>query len=487
VFEQIASEELVLDAPSAPAENVDGISPDLSASDSPATPNVGSHGQFEPLPNDDTMFDVSPRASETLGADALASVTKQETATDGTRVGNKYANQPSSTPLSSARQPNDSWQKNPFTDGTERAAIDPSVDQRSNQPTEIKQSSILTVSGSTQRAPASRQASTAEFQQLTPASKVPGVAPTRVSLTDTVAQQAAHHIEYGKSLSRRGASFGARQEFFAALGVVAQSNDAQTSSNAYSTALRRAIQALREVSDFVVEDAETQIGMNLANILETHSTKIISRREATQMTPVQAMQRYFTFAHQQLDFAGGQNVVTAEALFCLGKLHTVMAKHQPETLDIAKAIVFHRAALSSDSQNDRSANELGVLLARSGKLNEAESLFKQCLVIRSAPQPWQNLAKVHQRQGEMEMAELANGEFIISSQMSVADSNASHIRWVGQQEFSQLGPADFHESTASAGNNVVPASRTSPLTEEDTPKKKTIAERLEKLNPTKWF
>ena len=46
------------------------------------------------------------------------------------------------------------------------------------------------------------------------------VTPSNVKLSESVAQEAVHHIEYGKSLSRRGASFGARQKFFAALGVI---------------------------------------------------------------------------------------------------------------------------------------------------------------------------------------------------------------------------------------------------------------------------
>ena len=244
---------------------------------------------------------------------------------------------------------------------------------------------------------------------------------------------------------------------------------------------------MREVKDFAVRNADVQVGLNVAEILETHQTRIISENEAAVMSPVEAMQRYFTFAHQQLSFAGGHNVVTAEALYCLGKLHTVMAKHDPETLDIAKAIVFHRAAVSSDPQNSRSYNELGVLLARSGQMGEAEELFKKSLQINPIAETWQNLAKIHGRQGEVELAQLAQAEFAIASQIVPVQSPTAQIAWLPGQAFNQVGPADFHDSKSTNPGAVVPASRTTVLTDDAEKKgsfKKTITERLNLKN---WF
>jgi tetratricopeptide (TPR) repeat protein len=96
------------------------------------------------------------------------------------------------------------------------------------------------------------------------------------------------------------------------------------------------------------------------------------------------MQRYFGFASSQLQVATGQNAVAAEALYCLGKLHTVQAKFgaNDSKLDIAKAIVFHQAAIASDSSNFRSANELGVLMANSGRLKESQEMLKRSLQIQ---------------------------------------------------------------------------------------------------------
>lgn len=400
------------------------------------------------------------------------------------RIDNKFIADVGNQPLQDATP--GAWQTNPYVAGHADVQMDDAPQKRTMPASfERNSNSVLDESGQSLQATFPEP----DFSQIEYGRE--DITPLNDTLPDSVAQEAAHHVEYGKSLSRRGATYGARQEFFGALGVIARGNDLQTGGNAHTTALSRAMRALREVQDFAVRNAETQIGMNVSEILETHQTHIISANEAAIMTPVEAMQRYFTFAHQQLDFAGGSNVVVAEALFCLGKLHTVMAKHQPETLDVAQAIVFHRAALSSDAQNYRSFNELGVLLARSGQLTEAESLFKKSLQIRPAPETWQNLAKTHDRQGEVGLAQLAQTEFSIAAQTELIQSPSTQITWLPQQAFNQVGPADFHESStataAAATGNVVPASRTAALvddTDDTESEKKTFAERF---NLKKWF
>jgi len=383
------------------------------------------------------------------------------------RISNRFATEADT--VQQTEESSGPWTKNPF--------VNESVDFSMNAE-EMLQAQSTPVSPSVLEMDHATQASFPEPGLP----KINDIASMNVTLSESVAQEAVHHIEYGKSLSRRGASFGARQKFFAALGVIARGNDVQTGGNAYTTALGRATRALREVQDFAVRNADINVGISVSEILETHQTRIIGDNEASVMTPVEAMQRYFTFAHQQMSIAGGKNAVTAEALYCLGKLHSVMAKHQPETLDIAKAIVFHRAALSSDAQNSRSYNELGVLLARSGHLVEAESLLKQSLQINPLAETWQNLAKIHNRQGQVELAQLAQNEFVIAAQLEPIQSPESQIAWLPGQAFNQVGPADFQDSRAST-SAVVPVSRTIDV-EDRANGKKTLAERLDFK---KWF
>ena len=417
-------------------------------------------------------------------------------------IGNKYATEaPAEQEEKSSSRP---WRKNPFADApviapTSKsepnqltpASFDRDTESILAEPQQTLQATFPEQAFSMGQSPVDSHASNeVDIQTNGHAGIQSDITPLTTTLSESAAQEAVHHIEYGKSLSRRGATFGARKEFFAALGVIARGNDLQTGGNAHTTALSRAMRAMVEAQDFMIKNADTQVSVIVPEVLETHQTHIINSRDAANMTPIEAMQRYFTFAHQQLDFAGGSNVVVAEALFCLGKLHTVMAKHQPEKLDIAKAIVFHRASLSSDPQNYRSFNELGVLLARSGQLDEAENLFKKSLQIRPAAETWQNLAKTHRRRGESELAQLAQTEFSIAAQIDAAESNSSQITWLPQQAFSEVASADFYESAtapAATSKDAGPASRTAALagkTEKDKAEKKTFAERF---NLKKWF
>ena len=400
-----------------------------------------------------------------------------ESISQANRIGNRFV----SEVKEEAGESSGSWTKNPFA-GDDFDFSSNAQDAGSGQSTrasfEQNSSSILESKPTTRGSHPERDLSQVNFVHN-------DVAPSNVKLSESVAQEAVHHIEYGKSLSRRGASFGARQKFFAALGVIARGNDVQSGGNAYTVALGRANRALREAQDFAVRNAEIHVAINVAEILETHQTRVISAHEAEIMTPVEAMQRYFTFAHQQLSFAVGRNAVATETLYCLGKLHTVLAKHHPETLDIAKAIVFHRAAIASDARNARSYNELGTLLAHSGQLSEAEGMFKKSLQIQPVAETWQNLAKTHSRQGQEQLAQLARNEFAIAAQTTPVPSPTNQIAWLPGQAFNQVGPADFQDSRSAISGAVVPAGRNVPLADDEGgSSKRTFAERFNLKN---WF
>lgn len=311
-----------------------------------------------------------------------------------------------------------------------------------------------------------------------------------MGLSESVAHQAVHHIEYGKSLARRGAAYAARQEFFSALRVVAQANDAKTGGTDFSTALTDAISAMKEAEDFIVENSEMGVAVDVPSTIEAHKTKILTERQARGMSPLAAMQMYYGFAHQQLDFAGGRNVVTAEALYCLGKLHTVMARNKkvmPGNLDVAKAIVFHKASMMSNPQNPSSANELGVLMAKTGQLRQATDLFKQSLVTQASPQAWHNLAKTHHRLGEVEMAQMAETEMAMAANSSITSATAG-IQWVGNGQFNAMAPTEFETRVASNQTPVRPADASSVQQASQTEEKsegKSFSERIKSWLPTR--
>lgn len=281
-------------------------------------------------------------------------------------------------------------------------------------------------------------------------------------------QQCVNHIEYGKSLARRGAAFAAREEFYSALRLIAQTNDVQSRSVAYTTSLREAITALNEADDFFSELAHEGIDVDVARVVEAHRSKVIPMDRAQGMSSMIAIQAYFEFARDRMGAAFGENVVASEALYSLGKLFTVAATHDltGNPLDYSKSMVMHYAAMDCDSKNYRSANELGVLMARNGRLEKARDLFRESLIVQKMPQTWRNLSVVHDRLANTsnnpqsiaenrELSQKANHEYEITRQ--TAPSGIPKVQWVTPEQFDQTAPAEFNEiRTAQAQPDPVP-------------------------------
>lgn len=287
-------------------------------------------------------------------------------------------------------------------------------------------------------------------------------------------QQCVNHIEYGKSLARRGAAFAARQEFYSALRLIAQTNDVQTRSINYTTALGEAITALKEADDFFSELSHEGIDINVALVIDAHKSKIISKAQAQGMSSMVAIQAYFEFARRRMGDAFGENVIASEALYSLGKLFTVAATHDltGNPLDYSKSMVMHYAAMDCDQKNYRSANELGVLMARNGRLEKARDLFRSSLVVHQMPQTWRNLAIVHDRLANSSndpqfvaenrsLAQKAGHEYQVARQS--LPSSTPKLQFVTPEQFEQIAPAEFNDiRTAQAQPDPVPSNSQKP-------------------------
>ncbi len=312
--------------------------------------------------------------------------------------------------------------------------------------------------------------------------------PIIAGLDRTAATKAVHHIEYGKSLARRNALEAATQEFYSALHVMAQANDRQTGTNNYTDALRMGVTAMKEAKDFRVDDPQHQIHTNVSSIVEAHDTKLIGKTNARHLTATQAMQQYFEYAGQQLGLCGGQNVVAAEALYCLGKLTAIRStsSDNPNSFEVAKAIIFHRASMGANSQNYQSANELGVLLAREGRLSAAEAWLKKSLTIKPIAQSWGNLAKVHQRKGtpmDNDLAARAHREYQIAMNNEAVGLSGNKIRWVEPAEFIRSAPPETAHPVANVAavpQTVVPVANIEEASSQD---KQSIADRIRNWVP----
>ena len=231
------------------------------------------------------------------------------------------------------------WIDEPFVDTESDTQLMPSVDDREQDAFEE-----LDIAEETQIPATIDESTEAKVVNLEADLQVaPLFAPVTTTLNDVAALKAVHHIEYGKSLARRSATEAAGQEFLGALRILAESNDMASGTGAYMGALRSGLQALKEAGDFKGDDAQRQITLNVSSVIEGHETKIIGAREAKSMTAASATRRYLEFAGIQLGTCGGQNPVSAEALYCLGRC----VRFQPSRIRILNPKTFTKRSSSS--------------------------------------------------------------------------------------------------------------------------------------------
>ncbi|MGI9518512.1 MAG: tetratricopeptide repeat protein [Pirellulaceae bacterium] len=256
-----------------------------------------------------------------------------------------------------------------------------------------------------------------------------------IQVLPIIEQRAMERVAYGKSLARRGATFAARQEFIQALALIADSFDVQSASREYTARLASSLRTLSEADDFVAPDTEQQLNMDMAMILDTHESGLIEPQLANQITPIQAMLTYYAFAQAKMSEAVGQSPAGAEALYALGKLLAANSQLEASSspVDSVKAMVMYQSALSANPAHYRSANELGVLMARNGQWQKAKDLFVQSLQVQEMPQTWQNLATAHRQLGETRLAELAIAE--ATKQEGETPAGVGPMEWATPDQF----------------------------------------------------
>ena len=259
-----------------------------------------------------------------------------------------------------------------------------------------------------------------------------------------VAREADRKTRHGFELAGRGAFFAARAEFIGALRMIAEGLDTERKTDSHSRALTAALTAIREAEDFMPEGSRLEGDIDLPLVVSTHVTPVL-KTGAERVTSLTAMRCYLTFAQEQFAAASEREVAGSMALRALGKLYDELAAKRGASDPTAapKAMVFFQAALLTYSENYMAANDLGVLLVRSGKLEAAKGIFQYSLSLCPRSATMHNLAAVHGRLGDAAMAARLQNEAERIGQIEsgrrkyeqIAGDTA--IRWVDPQTFAQ--------------------------------------------------
>jgi tetratricopeptide (TPR) repeat protein len=274
---------------------------------------------------------------------------------------------------------------------------------------------------------------------------------------DAVVHQASAANRHAFELAEHGAIYSARAEFIVALRTIAEALDARQDNNDHLRMLEAGLKALEELDDFGGRDLGSGDELNLDQIVAGHRTPVLKELlqdpPSGKITAHRAMSLYLTYAEQKLAACCADVPAGSAALYGLGKIYTVPdSAHGPaDATHGAKAVAFHEAALAVDARNFRSANELGVLLVRFGRLPEARSALLHSLAVSPQPTAWQNLAAVHRALGQNQLAEAASREaqLLATRQQQAgmaAAGSATQVRWVDPATFARSSPLPIDAS-----------------------------------------
>lgn len=259
--------------------------------------------------------------------------------------------------------------------------------------------------------PASPLADTPPQQPLAPpwpaapALPAPNAVPRKGLAIEAATRQALAAAERACMLCQKGLVATAAAELRQTLMQIAQALDSQEGSDTRRQALASALAAL--------EDAEDP--------------------------------RLAASACQQMQAAVGDVPAASQVLQRLGQVQMLQAAAAvaPRQRCIARAILWQQMALAVDPANWQAANELGVLLASSGRWVEAREALLQSVRVHPHAAGWHNLAVVHAQLGEDDLARRAAYERqLLAGQTPARDQAAlrrPQVRWVDPSTFAASG------------------------------------------------
>jgi len=256
----------------------------------------------------------------------------------------------------------------------------------------------------------------------------------------TSRRTADESIRKGFALYARGATYSARAEFMAALRTIAQGLDNQETTSRHSQALIAGLRTIREIEDFYGRGDRIEPALPLAVIIASHQTPVLKDAPADGLLPSAAINAYQRFAQMQLTEALGTEALGSMGLFAVGKVQAGYEKiaSSENALNSLRAATYFRAALLVEPNNFLAANDLGVLLAKQGRFEEACEIFQTSVAVAPQPVTWENLAMVHQKLGEGSLAQQAQQEAQLARYTTKVPSQHNFVSWLDVTSFAQM-------------------------------------------------
>ena len=203
-----------------------------------------------------------------------------------------------------------------------------------------------------------------------------------------------------------------------------------------------------------------------ARVVAKHRSQIVSPEDAAGMTHLSLQRLYLEFAQESLAAAATDSPAGSQALVGIAKFYLVRAQTDGMKREGPRAVALCQAALVVDPNNHSAANELGALLAQYGRLKDAKQMLLNSLRSQPTIAAWHNLAVVHERLGETDLAQLARAE--LESLQKNQAMTARNVGWVDKQAFAETQPGPGGSDRA-AFNAAAAPSQTAPPTQAQSP------------------
>ena len=280
--------------------------------------------------------------------------------------------------------------------------------------------------------------------------------PTQATANDQALARKA--VQMGFELVQRRANYSARARFVEALTIVARSLDEQTYSTTHVAALERGLKAYEEAEDFFPSATRPDRMVNLAAVLGGHETTLLEGVDPDRLSHRVCVREYMAFAEHELLTAVGSDPEASQALYGLGRLEAVDQTSTTESQRVRahRVLMLYQTALKVNKQNYSAANELGVLLARAGQLEEAESALKHCISVSQEPTAYVNLASVYRRMGRMGEAANATQSAQVAKNRSAGPTyiaSRPSVEWVDNGTFANMPTTNFNPQPSQPQRN----------------------------------
>lgn len=257
-------------------------------------------------------------------------------------------------------------------------------------------------------------------------------------LTDRrINELAKSKVQHAYKMASRGSLYVAREELVEVLRMLSQAKDAQQGSCARTTALAAGLRALREAEDFVPRGTQLEAELDIGVLCASHRTPVAGQLDLTRMLPRTMMDRYLRYAQLQLAMSVAGEPAGSMALHAMGKLNSQLGRVEPDKNHLAdrRAIAFQQAALLAHNQNHLAAHELGVLLASSGHLAEAQQLLTQVAAREPNAIVFRNLARIQDQTGQSAEAVASRDYARQLTQQGATGTN--NLQWVSPTQFAE--------------------------------------------------